>query len=681
MVRFLRRSDGLLRSFKSIFFLTCGVLSVAGECLAQATPPPGAGSVGHQQIRATQNRADALANQNVVPSLAIPPQVGDAPLTQAQQRMVFLVSRIDVEGSTVFDSAVFAPLLAPHLGRPNTLAELRGLTARISEAYAARGYPFTRVSLPGQEVLDGRVRLQVREFRVTSVVFDLEGNQVDTPAGLRTAVAAILAERPARRATLEAAQREAARLPNLRVATTRFDQTRGDGIKLTVFLVRPGDRFVAIQPPGLVSGADDAQRIGVREIRFAGNRTLSDAALAPEAADVIGRDVTLRELRAVAGRITARYAAAGYFGTEANVPAQVVRDGVVTIEVRELSISRVNVFLNGRPLPPEDRLSRMGNAVTSQQPDTLSTVQRQLYVLQNTPGVFLESVIPPTIDSPEAEVYLRRAPITFTTAMDNRGDSVGGPLQWGGMITTNGLLGLGEQVQLQALTSLPFGEVRFFGGMLIVPLSDNGLVGVFQASRSEAFPGGYLKPLNIAAFGDMYSFGLNYPLITRPGLSVVGTTSIDLFDNTSTVFGGEITSSDERSRAFRLGAIANVDDLLGGQSIVRLIFSQGLEALGARPTGNQVNTRPGMELDASKVVFEINRKQPLPSGFQVDVGMLLQRANGPLPSAEVFDFGGVMYGRAYDSGIISGDHGLEPISSLGRCGATVFHQREDRRFD
>jgi hemolysin activation/secretion protein len=234
------------------------------------------------------------------------------------------------------------------------------------------------------------------------------------------------------------------------------------------------------------------------------------------------------------------------------------------------------------------------------------------------------------------------------------------------MITTNGLLGLGEQVQLQALTSLPFGEVRFFGGMLIVPLSDNGLVGVFQASRSEAFPGGYLKPLNIAAFGDMYSFGLNYPLITRPGLSVVGTTSIDLFDNTSTVFGGEITSSDERSRAFRLGAIANVDDLLGGQSIVRLIFSQGLEALGARPTGNQVNTRPGMELDASKVVFEINRKQPLPSGFQVDVGMLLQRANGPLPSAEVFDFGGVMYGRAYDSGIISGDHGIAGKIRLSR---------------
>ena len=655
-----------LRSRLILTLIACGLLSAPGTVLAQSSQVRQSGQLGQSQIRATQDRVDALSAQNAVPSFSIPPQLGNAQPSPAQQLMVFAVSRIDVEGSTVFDNATFEPLIAPYAGRRNTLAELRALAARIAEEYRAQGYPFTRVTLPGQQIVDGRVRLQVREFQVSSVVFDLAGRPVETPAALQPAVEAIRAERPVRLATLEAAQVEATRLPGLQVATTRFDETRDAGVRLTVFLVTPGERFVAIQPPTLRGAPAEEQRITVRSIRFDGNATISDAALGAEVADVIGREVALSDLRAVADRVAAHYAAAGYFGTAASVPAQVVRDGVVTLEVRELSIARVNVSLNGRSLPPDNMLSRIGNGVTAQQPTSISTVQRQLYTLRNTPGVLVESVIPPTIDNPDAEIYLRRRPITFTAALDNRGTSVSGPLQWGAMITTNDLLGLSEQFQLQTLSSIPLGQLRYIGGMVILPLTSNGLVGVFRASRSEAFPGGYLKPLDVAAMGASYSFGLNYPLITRPDFSVVATTSLDFFNNSSTVFGGQITASDERSRALRVGAMVNLRDGLGGQTNGQLMFSQGIDGLGARPSGNQVNTRPGMELNASKVVFEATRRQPLPGGFQVDTGLRVQRAFGPLPAAEVFTFGGSMYGRAYDSGIISGDHGIAGRVSLSR---------------
>lgn len=651
-----------------------GVLGIlAGLTLLPAPPslaqvaPADSGAVAQQQIRGASERSEAFTAQDYIPSVTIPPQLGDEPLTEPQRRMAFPVSRIAVAGSSVYGAEAFAPLLQQHLGRANTLPELRDLAARIEAKYRQDGYPFTAVRLPGQQIVDGLVTLQVSEFSVTSVNFMLDGQEVPSPAGLQPIVATMLAERLVRIATLEAAQAQASQMPDYRIATSRFDRTRNAGLRLTLFLARAGADVVAIQPSS-VTGApsDDAQRIAVRSVRVVGSTALGPADLVAETAGLVGREVTLRELRAAAATIEARYAAAGYFGTTAFVPPQVVNDGVVTIEVAELTIARVGVLMNGQPLPPDNMLSRIANVVTTDQPATATTVQRQLYILNNIPGVRVESVIPPVLDDPEASIYLRRQPVVFTTALDNRGTSVAGPLQWGAMITTNDLLGLNEQIQLQGLTSIPFGQVRFVGGLLILPLTPSGLIGTLNVSRSEAFPVGYLRSTEIAAYGEMFSVGLTYPLLTRPDLSVVATMKLEAFNNSSSIFNGLITTSDERSRALRIGVTTTASDRLGGTTTVRLVYSQGLNAFGSRPNSLQVNTRPGMQLNASRIVLDATRKQPLPAGFRLTTGAYIQRASGPLPAAEVMIFGGVTYGRAFDSGIISGDHGIAGKIELSR---------------
>lgn len=654
--------------------LPTGVLCVlAGLTMLTAPPaaaqaaPPDSVAVAQQQIRNAREGSEALTAQDYIPSVTIPWQFGDATLTEPQRRMAFSVSRIEVAGSSVYGAESFAPLLQQHLGRANTLAELRDLAARIEAKYQQDGYPFTAVRLPGQQIVDGLVTLQVSEFSVTSVQFILDGKEVPAPAALQPVVAAIMAERPVRIATLEAAQARATLMPDYRIATFRFDRTRNAELRLALFLARDGTDVVAIQQTSVAGApADDAQRIALRSVRVTGSTALGPADLVTETAGLAGRDVTLRELRAAAAAIEARYAAAGYFGTTAFVPPQVVNDGVVTIEVAELTIARVGVLMNGRSLQPDNMLGRIANVVTTDQPATTASVQRQLYILNRIPGVRVESIIPPVLDDPEALIYLRRQPFVFTTALDNRGTSVAGPLQWGAMVTTNDLLGLNEQIQLQGLTSIPFGQVRFVGGLLILPLTPSGLTGTLNISRSEAFPAGYLRSTEIAAYGEMFSAGLTYPLLTRPDLAVVATLNFEAFNNSSSIFNGARTTSDERSRALRIGATATASDRLGGSSRVRLVFSQGLNAFGSRPNSLQVNTRPGMQLDASRIAFHATRTQTLPAGFRLTTDTTIQRASGPLPAAEVMIFGGVTYGRAFDSGIISGDHGIAGKIQLSR---------------
>ena len=240
-----------------------GLLVAVAACSqpgsARAAAPSMAASTGgiaQGQLRNTEQRANSFGARGYVPSQDIPPQIAGAPIAPSQQHLTFPIATIDVVGSTVFTPGDFAPLLQGHLGRPNTLADLYSLADAIAEKYRAAGYPFTQVQVPGQHLVDGRLIIQVNEFRVDSVVFTLDGHTVPTPPPLQPVVAQIVASHPVKAATLEAAQSAAASMTNLRVATTRIQPIGQGRLELIVMLVRPNDTGIAIQPTFGTAGTD-----------------------------------------------------------------------------------------------------------------------------------------------------------------------------------------------------------------------------------------------------------------------------------------------------------------------------------------------------------------------------------------------------------------------------------------
>ena len=92
----------------------------------------------------------------------------------------FPVKTLVIEGVTVLPASEVQHFRAMIEGRTIELSELAALTAKIEEAYRARGYFLARAAVPPQEVTGGTVKIVVSEGRYGSVKID--GNQHYTTA-------------------------------------------------------------------------------------------------------------------------------------------------------------------------------------------------------------------------------------------------------------------------------------------------------------------------------------------------------------------------------------------------------------------------------------------------------------------------------------------------------------------
>ena len=626
-----------------------------------------AGSFGNQQTRTVKRDVEKRVTSASIPVTVIPPRIGGVLPPNAEQ-MSFTVSEIQVTGSSVYNAGDLAQILRAHEGRVNTLGEVYGLAEKLAEKYRADGYAFTKVTVPGQYVGDRSLKIEVEEFRIGAVDFDLEGRTVETPNALRASVEKLLANGPARTSALEAVVAAARDLPEYQVATTRA-RSMGDGaLRVTAFLLRRGAAGLAIQP---VLGEDrskaepDTRRFRLERVSVTGVTAIDDGAIAKLYSGLIGTEVAVSQAHDLADRIAGLYTEAGYYGVRSEVPPQVIRDGALTIEITELGIDSVAAFLNGDAVPDGGLIDNIVNAVTERKPLRVADIERQIFLLRKVPGLFVESVIPPDGDG-EAKVYLRRKPWTLITAMDNRGTPEAGSYQVGFLIQENGQLGFDEQIQLYGLVTTQVKELQFLGGTVVVPLTSSGLVGAVTFGNNVARPTGYLASSDIRATGSYVTADLTYPIFANAKLSTLLTAGFDLNNSSSSALDGAITASDERSRTVRFGTLTTLTDDIGGLSTLELEYTHGIDGLGARPTGDQVNTRPGMRLNGSKVSFEVTREQQLPQKFKLSLAAEGQYAFSALPAAQVFTFGGVSYGRAYDSGILSGDHGIAAKAQLSR---------------
>ncbi|MXN73306.1 ShlB/FhaC/HecB family hemolysin secretion/activation protein [Burkholderia sp. 4701] len=133
-----------------------GAASVSGHAYAQV---PNAGAAMRDIETSRPNLAPEAA-----PDLEIVPSDGAAqPPPDAGPRV--FVSRFEIGGNTVFDSATLQALVADLAGETLGFADLQHAAERITTYYRERGYVLARAYLPRQEIDDGVVRIEVAEGR------------------------------------------------------------------------------------------------------------------------------------------------------------------------------------------------------------------------------------------------------------------------------------------------------------------------------------------------------------------------------------------------------------------------------------------------------------------------------------------------------------------------------------
>ena len=81
----------------------------------------------------------------------------------------FRIDRIEVEGSTVFTSEDFAPVLDPLQGQNVTLTQLQEAVDALTQLYVSEGYINSRAILAEQTFADGVVTIEVREGAIADI--------------------------------------------------------------------------------------------------------------------------------------------------------------------------------------------------------------------------------------------------------------------------------------------------------------------------------------------------------------------------------------------------------------------------------------------------------------------------------------------------------------------------------
>jgi hemolysin activation/secretion protein len=143
------------------------------ERFVQSTPIP------EQPTSKPEEPLQITTPENPPPSTAIP--------TDTSSQEPFEVKKIEVKGSTIFNSEQLSKLTRPVEGKSATLAELKQLADAITQLYWDRGYLTSRAILANPAISEGVVQIQVIEGYVDKI--QVEGTKRINPNYVRSRIA------------------------------------------------------------------------------------------------------------------------------------------------------------------------------------------------------------------------------------------------------------------------------------------------------------------------------------------------------------------------------------------------------------------------------------------------------------------------------------------------------------
>ncbi|MBR1363331.1 ShlB/FhaC/HecB family hemolysin secretion/activation protein [Bradyrhizobium ottawaense] len=177
-------------------------------------------------------------NQTERESLSRPPvrlpSVGQ-PNTGGDTKPQFALRGVNVSGAHTVSQDRIAAIYQPYLGKQVSQADLAAIAGAISDLYRAEGFHLSRAIVPPQDIVDGRVRIQVIEGAIVQA--ELKGDGAEQ-FGVRPMLGPVLAEQPSRLATLERQLFLINGRPGVRITDTALEEIGGatGRFRLTVVL-------------------------------------------------------------------------------------------------------------------------------------------------------------------------------------------------------------------------------------------------------------------------------------------------------------------------------------------------------------------------------------------------------------------------------------------------------------
>ena len=407
-----------------------------------------------------------------------------------------------------------------------------------------------------------------------------------------------------------------------------------------------------------VPRAVDEIKFQLVDIHIVGTKIFSAAQFRPLYENLIGTQISLRNIFNVADSIERTYRDAGYLLVRAYVPPQHVSDGVFTINVVEGFVESTSVQGSD---PGTARIVKSYLApVLKEHPLRVATIERALLMSNDIPGVSATGVLRPGANVPGASdlvVTIAQPEVIGSLSSNNRGSHFSGIWTVTGTAQYNGIFG-GDELDA-SLTVAPHSLKQQLSGQMRyrTALTDGGLVGSLIGTASRGAPSGSIGGAQITT--DSWAAGprLTYPFIrTREeSLSIDGGFTVQ--EAKVKILG--VPVSHDKWRVVDLGLTYSSNDFLAGSLSSTVDIAQGLPILGASPNHSTELSLYGRSVfTKATALVRYNNRSLLPEPFSFAITGNGQYSANPLITGEQILFGGTQIGRGYDPGAVTGDSGI-----------------------
>jgi hemolysin activation/secretion protein len=406
----------------------------------------------------------------------------------------------------------------------------------------------------------------------------------------------------------------------------------------------PGIDFKPVSPTAIA--APDSAKIRVNRLRVTGSKAYSEADLLAVTGFQPGSELSLTDLRGMAARIADYYHRSGYFVAQAYLPAQDIKDGIVTIAVIDGQYGKVT--LNNQTHVSNSLANGLLSGLNSGDVVAAAPLENRLLLLSDLPGVKVNSTLVPgaTVGSSDLMVNMTQGPrISGAIDADNAGNYYTGEYRLGATVNYNEPLGLGDVASLRVLTS---GKgLNYARGSYQLQLG-KATVGVAYSALEYELSRGAYEGLGYNGTAKVASLYGSYPLIRSRNNNLYAGLSYD--DKTFEDNINSTTLRDKTAQVLTASLYGNRRDSLGGGGVTG--YSLALSAGNIDSDSAEVNG------NFNKLGFSLSRLQRVTDTVSLSAVANGQLASKALDSSEQMELGG-MYGvRAYPEGEGYGDEGV-----------------------
>lgn len=370
---------------------------------------------------------------------------------------------------------------------------------------------------------------------------------------------------------------------------------------------------------------------------------------------LIGKQVTLKEMEAVAKKIESRYDERGYLTTNVYVPEQEIKDGKVRIEALEGRIG--NVRIEDSKWFPSKLLRKYIHAVKNEI-FNIQKLQKDILRINQNPDISVRAALEPSKEAGASDVVLKvkdKFPYHTGVGVDNQGTRLSGYYRTSLYFRSSDLTAHNDPLFVSVLLSKG-SRGEFVGYTLPVDTRGNALGFDFSYFTSKTLK--EYSPFDMT--GDTLTFTphMTNELYLAENFQASLESGIDIKSIKKKSTGSKQTD-DQLRLLYTMLNFSSSDSFLGGGWNS---FSPRFTFSAANFLGSSDRNHPNASRAATGgafVVYEhdVSRTQRLPFESSLSIRSQLQLSSRTLPTSEQFQLGGANSVRGYPEGDYLADDG------------------------